>query len=59
VRRFALSVFFLPFAAFAQKPVNFLFFLVDDMGMMDLGTYGSTFHETPNIDRLANTGMRF
>ena len=29
------------------------------MGMMDLGTYGSTFHETPNIDRLANTGMRF
>ena len=29
------------------------------MGMMDLGTYGSTFHETPNIDRLANTGMKF
>jgi arylsulfatase A-like enzyme len=59
VRNFALSVLFLPFAAFAQKRVNFLFFLVDDMGMMDLGTYGSTFHETPNIDRLANTGMKF
>jgi arylsulfatase A-like enzyme len=59
VRKFALSVFFLPFATFAQKPVSFLFFLVDDMGMMDLGTYGSTFHETPNIDRLANTGMKF
>ena len=29
------------------------------MGMMDLSTYGSTFHETPNIDRLANTGMKF
>ena len=59
MRKFALSVFFLPFATFAQKPVSFLFFLVDDMGMMDLGTYGSTFHETPNIDRLANTGMKF
>ena len=29
------------------------------MGMMDLGTYGSTFHETPNIDQLAKTGMKF
>ena len=29
------------------------------MGMMDLGTYGSTFHETPNIDNLAKTGMKF
>jgi len=29
------------------------------MGMMDLGTYGSTFHETPNIDKLAKTGMKF
>ena len=29
------------------------------MGMMDLGTYGSTFYETPNIDKLAKTGMKF
>ena len=43
----------------AQKKTNFVFFLVDDMGMMDLGTYGSTFHETPNIDNLAKTGMKF
>ena len=56
-----LFLFFLLLSSFvfAQKPVNFLFFLVDDMGMMDLGTYGSTFHETPNIDRLAHTGMKF
>jgi len=43
----------------SKTKTNFVFFLVDDMGMMDLGTYGSTFHETPNIDNLAKTGMKF
>ena len=43
----------------AKKKTNFVFFLVDDMGMMDVGAFGSTFHETPNIDRLAKTGMKF
>jgi arylsulfatase A-like enzyme len=43
----------------AKKPTNFVFFLVDDMGMMDVGAFGSTFHETPNVDRLAKTGMKF
>ena len=47
------------FSVTAKKKTNFVFFLVDDMGMMDLGTYGSTFHETPNIDKLAKTGMKF
>ena len=41
-----------------QKP-NFIFILIDDMGWMDLGCYGSEFYETPNIDRLAREGMRF
>lgn len=40
-------------------PPNFLFILVDDMGWRDLGCYGSTFYETPNIDRLASESMRF
>ena len=43
----------------AAKHTNFLFFLVDDMGWADIGANGSTFHETPNIDRLAKSGMRF
>ena len=34
-------------------------FLVDDMGIGDIGCYGSTFHETPNIDRLCAEGVRF
>ncbi|MFT5130447.1 MAG: arylsulfatase A, partial [Rhodothermales bacterium] len=38
---------------------NFVFFLVDDLGWGDLGCYGSTFHETPHLDRLASQGMRF
>ena len=39
-----------------QKP-NIVFFLVDDLGWSDVGCYGSTFHETPNVDRLAKEGM--
>ena len=38
---------------------NFVFFLVDDLGWADVGCYGSEFHDTPNIDRLAKQGMRF
>lgn len=40
------------------KP-NVIFFLVDDLGWADLGCYGSSFHQSPNIDRLAANGMRF
>src|SRR5437667_8069848 len=43
----------------APTPLNFLFILIDDMGWRDLGCYGSTFYETPNLDKLAAQGMRF
>ncbi len=46
-------------ASQSAKQTNFVFFLVDDMGWTDIGANGSTYHETPNIDRLAATGMRF
>jgi arylsulfatase A-like enzyme len=45
-------------AAQPARP-NFLFLLVDDMGWRDLGCYGSTYYETPNIDRLAAQSVRF
>ncbi|MEM7655900.1 MAG: sulfatase [Bacteroidota bacterium] len=48
-----------PAATTDPTPPNFVFFLVDDMGWADLGCYGSTFYETPNIDRLAAEGIRF
>lgn len=38
---------------------NIVFILVDDMGWKDLGCYGSTFYETPHIDKLAESGVRF
>src|SRR6056297_684186 len=38
---------------------NVLFILVDDLGLHDLGVEGSTFYETPNIDELAKSSMRF
>jgi arylsulfatase A len=38
---------------------NFVFILMDDLGWSDLGCYGNRFHETPNIDRLAEEGMKF
>ena len=40
------------------KP-NIVFFLADDLGQRDLGCYGSTFYETPNLDRLAREGAKF
>ncbi|MHC4756103.1 MAG: sulfatase [Planctomycetota bacterium] len=42
-----------------KKKLNFVFILIDDMGWKDLGCYGGSFFETPNIDRLAAQGMRF
>ncbi len=37
---------------------NVVLFLVDDLGQRDLSCYGSSFYETPNIDRLAADGIR-
>lgn len=46
--------------AFAAEKPNFVFFLVDDLGYMDIGANNPhTFYETPNVDRLAREGMRF
>jgi len=42
-----------------EKPLNVVFFLVDDLGWRDVGCYGSSFYETPNIDKFAEQGVRF
>jgi len=42
-----------------EKKPNVLFILVDDLGYKDLGSSGSTFYETPNIDKIAKEGMVF
>ena len=38
---------------------SFVFILADDLGCRDLSIAGSTYYETPNIDRIAREGMRF
>ena len=43
----------------AQERPNFVFILVDDLGRQDLSIEGSSFYETPNVDRIARKGMRF
>jgi len=47
-------------AATEKKSLNFVFFLVDDFGWMDIGANNPhCFYETPNINRLARSGMNF
>ncbi len=47
------------FAATPAKP-NIIFILADDLGWSDTTLYGQTkFHETPNIERLAQRGILF
>lgn len=48
-----------PKAEAATEKPNVVIFFIDDLGWSDLGCYGSTFHETPNIDKLAASGVRF
>ena len=63
--QFSLTLLFILFFlnctknSLKEKSPNVIFFLVDDLGWSDLGCYGSEFYETPNIDKLANEGVRF
>jgi arylsulfatase A-like enzyme len=41
-----------------KKP-NIVIFYVDDLGFGDLGSYGATGVQTPNVDKLAKNGIRF
>lgn len=43
----------------AKRQPNIIFILADDLGWAELGCYGNTFNETPNLDKLASEGMRF
>ncbi len=64
IRRLALSILLLsllPTSTFAGKrlPLNVVLILADDLGYMDIRANNPrSFYETPNLDRLATTGMR-
>jgi len=42
-----------------QKKLNVVFILADDLGDGDLGCYGYPQIRTPNIDRIASSGVKF
>ncbi|MGK7395252.1 MAG: sulfatase [Candidatus Cyclobacteriaceae bacterium M3_2C_046] len=59
-----LLIFLAIFACNQEKneeipPPNIVFILVDDLGWSDIGTFGSEFYDTPNVDQLAAEGMKF
>ena len=53
-----LLFLFTAYATAADKP-NFVFILADDLAWSDVGFNGTKFYETPNIDRVCKTGMKF
>ena len=46
-------------AGVENRPPNVIFIFVDDQGYYDLGCYGASEVETPNIDAMAKAGTRF
>jgi arylsulfatase A-like enzyme len=65
MKRLILLLLFFPAAtglAQTPRPVklpSIIYLMVDDMGYADIGPYGQTEIKTPNIDRMAQEGMRF
>lgn len=43
----------------AERPLNVVWMVADDLGWRDLGCYGSSFYETPRLDSLAAEGAKF
>ena len=43
----------------SESKLNIIYINVDDLGWMDTEKYGSTLYETPNITKLAKSGMMF
>ncbi len=61
-RTLSLALYAFVLAACQQQadgPPNIIYFLADDLGYGEVGAYGQTLIQTPNIDQLAAEGLRF
>jgi arylsulfatase A len=54
-----LSLLIVSAVSAAPLRPNLIFILSDDLGQGDLGCYGNTNIQTPNLDRMAGEGTRF
>jgi N-acetylgalactosamine-6-sulfatase len=55
----AVFAFYSGTTAFAAERPNIIFIFADDWGYGDMSKHGSTFCETPNLDRMAEEGIDF
>lgn len=55
----ATAAFISPARSATPRPPNIVVILADDLGYKDTGFTGSAYYETPNLDRLAKSGMVF
>ncbi|MGH2623018.1 MAG: arylsulfatase, partial [Sphingobacterium sp.] len=55
----ALIIISIPITQAQKKQPNVIIILADDLGIGDLGSYGQTIISTPNLDKLAKSGMKF
>lgn len=58
-RNFSFGNEFLSGAISGGKKPNIVYILADDLGFGELSCYGADNYKTPNIDKLASTGIRF
>ncbi|MCB2222275.1 MAG: sulfatase [Bacteroidetes bacterium] len=56
---FAILTFLVGCQKEPKQPPNIILIVVDDLGAHDVGYMGSTYYETPGVDRLASGGMVF
>ncbi len=59
MKHLAMVIILLCSPAFAQEKPNIILIMADDLGLHELGSYGQEKIKTPNLDQLAERGMRF
>lgn len=54
----SLLILFLAATRAQAAPPNIILIFIDDMGYGDIGPFGNTVNQTPNLDRMAREGLK-